>query len=161
MDEKILEIVIFMVSRIRDNHDIPENKGERSKFKEMSADLHSLGFTEKEISSAYSWMFDRYDGDFEHLFTTPELTTTSSRILAPRERLAVSSAAFGYLGRLVELGILRYSDLEEIIEACVQSGRHNVTLDEMKLIVSGALFDADPHSAVTGGPEVDDSWLIN
>lgn len=164
MDEKILEIVIYMVSRIRENpenREVRSERGERGQFSDMSADLHSLGFTEKEISSAYSWMFDRYDGNFERLFQSPEFSSGATRVLAPRERLAVSSNAFGYLTRLVELGILRSADLEEIVEACVQSGRHNVTLDEMKLIVSGALFDVDTQSTSSGGPEVDDSWLIN
>lgn len=170
MDEKILEIVIYMVSRIRDtssiSNEIPattsSSVGKRSQFTELSADLHSLGFTAKEISSAYSWMFDRYDGNFERLFEAPEFTSSATRLLAPRERQAVSSEGFGYLTRLVELGILRSSDLEEIVEACVQSGRHNVSLEEMKLIVSGALFDFDTQSANGAGiHEVDDSWLIN
>ena len=162
MDEKILEIVIYMVSRIRDNRDGRDSGVERSQFPEISADLHSLGFTEKEISSAYSWMFDRFDGDFEHLFQAPQFPTSSVRVLAPREKLAVSSEGFGYLTRLVELGILRAADLEEIVEACVQSERHNVTLAEMKMIVSGALFDIEGQPTSAGGShEVDDSWLIN
>ena len=123
MDEKILEIVIYMVSRIRDTGDgtdardtkaksgesivVPakasssatsatslasstssasSTKSDRSQFTEMSADLHSLGFTSKEISSAYSWMFDRYDGNFECLFQAPEFVTSATRVLASSSR---------------------------------------------------------------------------
>ena len=155
MDERILEIVIYMVSRLRERPD------ERPQISEMSHDLQSQGFTEREISSAYSWMFDRYGGDFDRLSTRDEISLSSVRVLSPRERMAVSADAFGYLARLVALNILRLSDLEEIVEACVQSGRHEVTIDEMKLIVSGALFGPDARAFGATALRTDENLFLN
>lgn len=155
MDERILEIVIYMVSRLR------EDESDRPQISDMARDLQSQGFTEREISSAYSWMFDRYGGEFDRLSRREEATLQSTRVLAPRERLAVSADAFGYLGRLVTLGILRRADLEEVIEACVQSGRHDVTTDEMKMIVSGALFGADTRSFGAAALHTDENLFLN
>ncbi len=158
MDERLLDIVVFMVARLRDEP--PRAKP----FRKLANDLQTMGFSEHEISSAYSWMFDRWGGKQDSFVPDMPSGAPSVRVLAPREQLALSSRATGYLFRLVELGILKATDFEEIVEACVQSGRNGVTVDEMKVIVSGALFSiqypvgANPRDFPFSH---DESWLVN
>lgn len=170
MDERLLDIVVFMVARLRDE------RSRAKPFRKLANDLQTMGFSEQEISSAYSWMFDRWGGKQDSL--VPDMPVgvrrsggsrgsrrvPSLRVLAPREQMALSAEATGYLFRLVELGILKTTDFEEIVEACVQSGRNSVTIDEMKVIVSGALFSA--HYPVGANPRDfpmshDESWRVN
>ncbi|MFQ5606662.1 MAG: DUF494 family protein [Candidatus Zixiibacteriota bacterium] len=134
MDERLLDIVVYMVSRLR-GASAPNRP-----FHKLANDLQTMGFSDHEISSAYSWMFDRWGGKQDSVVPDSPQSMSSLRVLSPRERVALSAEATGYLLRLVELGILKLIDFEEIVEACVQSGRNSVTIDEMKVIVSGALF---------------------
>ncbi len=157
MNERVLEIVVFMVSRLRGA------VGEVSHYNELAIDLQSRGFTEREINLACSWMFDRYGNDVTSSSKSSRAWESSVRILSPRERIALSSRAVGYLIQLVKLGILRATDFEEVVEACAQSGRHAMCIDEMKSIVSGALFSA--HRATLNHPGMnshgDDSSFAN
>lgn len=158
MDERLLDIVVFMVARLRDEP--PRAKP----FRKLANDLQTMGFSEHEISSAYSWMFDRWGGKRDSFVPDMPRGAPSVRVLAPREQLALSSEAIGYLFRLVELGILKAPDFEEIVEACVQSGRDCVTVDEMKVIVSGALFSTQFPVGVNPRDfpfSHDESWLVN
>ncbi len=162
MNERALEIVVFIVSRLRGS------VGDVAYYNELADDLQSRGFTEHEINLACSWMFDRYGPEVDTLGKKSSAgalnaLSASVRILSPRERSALSSHAVGYLMRLVKLGILRAIDFEEVVEACAQSGRHAMSVDEMKSIISGALF-SDYHSArnkVGISATGDDSSLAN
>ena len=159
MNERALEIVVFIVSRLRGS------VGDVAHYNELADDLQSRGFTEHEINLACSWMFDRYGPEVDTLGrkSSAGAWSASVRILSPRERSALSSHAVGYLMRLVKLGILRAIDFEEVVEACAQSGRHAMSVDEMKSIISGALF-SDYHSArnkVGISATGDDSSLAN
>lgn len=158
MDERLLDIVVYMFTRLRDNVALS------SHYQTLADDLHTMGFSEREITSAYSWMFDRYGGKIENIPGTIESTTGATRVLAPRERDAISTEASAYLFRLLALGVLKRSDFEELVEACVQSERSEVTLDEMKVIVSGALFGSENHSAGAQSDllsPIDETWMIN
>jgi uncharacterized protein Smg (DUF494 family) len=157
MNERVLEIVVFMVSRLRGA------VGEVAHYNQLAIDLQSRGFTEREINLACSWMFDRYGAEVNTLSKTAHAWKSSVRILSPRERIALSSQAVGYLMQLVKLGILRATDFEEVVEACAQSGRHAMCIDEMKSIISGALFSE--HGAALNRPGMnvhgDDSSFAN
>ncbi len=143
MNERVLEIVVFMVTRLRGS------VAETAYYNELAIDLQSRGFTEHEINLACSWMFDRYGSEVETLSRASKGWNSSVRVLSPREQTALSSRAVGYLIRLVKLGILRPTDFEEVVEACAQSGRHAMSIEEMKSIISGALF-SEPRTTKFG-----------
>ncbi len=143
MNERVLEIVVFMVTRLRGS------VAEVAYYNELAIDLQSRGFTEREINLACSWLFDRYGPEVDTLGRASGGWKDSVRVLSPREQMALSARAVGYLMRLVKLGILRPTDFEEVVEACAQSGRHAMCIDEMKSIISGALF-SDPRTTKFG-----------
>lgn len=158
MSERILDIVVYMASRLRDE------PATGSHPNEMASDLESQGFTSREVSSAYSWMFDRYGGDLSQIAEDGSDVSKATRVFSPREMGAFSSEAAGFLSRLVVLNILSHSDFEELIEACVQAGRDTLSIEDVKMIVSGALFSSNsssPFGTVDSSTPADESWLIN
>ncbi len=157
MEDRILDIVVFMMSHLH------EKSGDLEHLNELVGDLQSQGFTSAEINSAYSWVFDRFGAGRSRILYREQPAPNSARVMAPQERLVLEPDAFGYLLRLQALGILRQTEFEDIIESCSQAGRIAVDVGEIKEIVSGMLFSEDSGffgSRAYGLPG-DDTELVN
>src|SRR5438552_18502393 len=90
-EERILEIVVFLLTEIRQNKQVSE------------IDLKPLserGYTQGEISTAFSWLFERgFDARKTKNFE-------GFRMFHEIERRALSREAQGYLLQLRALGVL-------------------------------------------------------
>ena len=152
MQEKILEIVVYLVNRLSDH------QASINSFDEMSADLRSMGFTDHEISSAYDWLLKHYE-DYPDSFAVPEgeSNTKAVRILSDMERQIVAPEAYGYLIQLRQLGLLSTEQMEMILDRCALFMNEPIGLAEIKILVSVALFEAGsaefPYSIWVGDPE--------
>jgi len=133
MGERVLEIVILLISRIKDQH------GRLESFEDISSYLKSYGFTDTEISSAYSWVLDQIHTDSKFLIDD-SVSGNSFRILTDQERRDFSIEAVGYMLQLRFLGILGDTQMELILERGVAMGPSPVSLDQMKILVSSVLF---------------------
>ena len=136
MQERVVEIILFLVNELRSNKRLND------------VDVSSLtrdGYTQSEISSAFSWLFER-------LSTGKSITdatggaSTSHRMLNDAERMVVGSLAHGYLIQCQQLGLLQNADVETIIERIMMAGFAAVGLPEMKSFVAGYLFDTEGSS---------------
>jgi len=136
MNERVVEILVYIMSEIRGNKTVA------AQLEVLSRDLVQRGYTENEISSAFSWLVDRYKSDFEELARNSGPTLSHSfRILHDLERLVITPAAQGYLLQLRALGILDDADLEGIIERAMMVGSPRIDESEIKSLIASTLFN--------------------
>ena len=133
MQERVVEIILFLVNELRSNKRLND------------VDVSSLtrdGYTQSEISSAFSWLFERLS--VGKSFTDIASGASSShRILHDTEKMVVGTQAYGYLIQCLQLGLLTNVDVETIIERIMAAGFAAVGLPEMKSFVAGYLFDLE------------------
>lgn len=153
MQDKILEIVVYLMNRLTDH------QGSLSNFDEMSADLRSMGFTDTEISSAYNWLlkhFEDYPDSFSYAHNK-KISSSAVRILSEMERNVISPEAYGYLLQLRHLDLLTTEQLEMILDRCALFVNEPIGLNEIKLLASVAMFDSGssefPYAMWAGDPE--------
>ena len=134
MESKILEIVVYLIDHLR------ENEGQISDMDDVSSDLRSMGYTDNEISSAYSWVLERYGtGDKLYYSDFPE-DHSSLRILSHAERYQFAPEAYGFVLKLMNLGLLDDEQFEMILDRGTMLGSRPVTQDQVKLIASSFVF---------------------
>jgi uncharacterized protein Smg (DUF494 family) len=133
MQERVVEIILFLVNELRSNKRLNE------------VDVSSLtrdGYTQSEISSAFSWLFERLSIGKSFTDVTRS-ASTSFRMLNDTEKMVLGSEAYGYLIQCRQLELLSNGDIETIIERIMMAGFAAVGLPEMKSFVAGYLFDMD------------------
>lgn len=134
MESKILEIVVYLIDHLR------ENEGQISDMDDVSSDLRSMGYTDNEISSAYSWVLERYGtGDKLYYSDFPE-EHSSLRILSHAERYQFTPDAYGFVLKILNLGLIDDEQLEMILDRGSMLGARPVSLDQVKLIASSFVF---------------------
>lgn len=133
MQERIVEILLYLVSELRSNKRLSD------------VDVSSLtrdGYTQSEISSAFSWLFERLSLG-KSMTDVTSGASTSHRMLNDTEKVVIESLAYGYLIQCQQLGLLNNIDIETIIERIMMAGFTTVGLPEMKSFVAGYLFDME------------------
>ena len=135
MNERVIEIIVYIVNEMHENHSIEDGDG----FKSLSQKLSKDGYSENEISFAFSWILDKFDEDQQE--KSKNAKRKSQRILHDFEKIAISPAAHGYLIQLKEFDLIDNIEMEQIIErALLSSSEDMVSLLEMKRIVSATIF---------------------
>jgi uncharacterized protein Smg (DUF494 family) len=136
MQERVVEIILFLVNELRSNKRLNE------------VDVSSLtrdGYTQSEISSAFSWLFERLSAG-KPITEKSSGASTSHRMLNDSEKMVVGPLAYGYLLQCHQLGLLNNVDVETIVERIMMAGFAAVGLPEMKSFVAGYLFDMENNS---------------
>lgn len=132
MQERIIEIIVYLVNEMRNNKSLGE------------IDLKVLeegGYTQAEISSAYSWLFDQLAVSNEILPHIERQVGRSYRILHEVEKMVIAPEAQGYLIQLRELGIISDGMLEAVIDRAMISGYTEIGLEETRAIVASLVFE--------------------
>jgi len=140
MHERIVEILMFLVSELKSNKQLNDI--------DVSF-LTRSGYTQSEISTAFSWLFERISVG-QPVATTGAKAESSFRYLNDAEKMVISPEAFGYLFQCRELGLLKNADVELIIDRIMAAGFSNVGVPEMKSFVAGILFDANLQNSYGG-----------
>jgi uncharacterized protein Smg (DUF494 family) len=133
MQERIVEIILYLVSELRSNKRLSD------------VDVSSLtrdGYTQSEISSAFSWLFERLTLG-KSITDVTSGAITSHRMLNNTEKMVIELQAYGYLIQCQQLGLLNNIDVETIIERIMMAGFTTIGLPEMKSFVAGYLFDME------------------
>lgn len=133
MHERIVEIILFLVNELKSNKQLSEV--------DVSL-LSQNGYTQSEISTAFSWLFERMSVG-EPVFAPGKPADSSHRMLNDAERMVIQTDAFGYLLQCHQLGLLNNSDIEVIVERIMAAGFSAVGVNEMKSFVAGLLFGLD------------------
>ncbi|KAA3662172.1 MAG: DUF494 family protein [Calditrichaeota bacterium] len=134
MNERVVEILMFIMSQLRGG------KKDFDNLDLLSQDLLNRGYSQNEISSAFSWLFDRVDREVEEILRDGESDISQSfRVLHELEEMIISSEAFGYLLQIKQLEILSDFDVELAIEKAMMLGVSQVQIEDMKSIVAAIL----------------------
>jgi uncharacterized protein Smg (DUF494 family) len=133
MQERIVEIILYLVNELKSHKRLSD------------VDVSSLerdGYTPSEISSAFSWLFERIS--VGQALTTPTAGDSAShRLLNDAEKNVINPLAAGYLMQCQQLGIISNLDVEAIIERIMAAGFSSIGQTEMKSFVASYLFDVD------------------
>jgi uncharacterized protein Smg (DUF494 family) len=131
MNNKIIEIVVFLANHLNSNKKIEDI--------DFSL-LLEQGYSMNEINSAIAWVYSKLETE-ELLFRDETHFSNSKRIFDKQEKKLLSVDSQGYLMVLLELGIITESELDLIIEKIRFSGMENLSLDDVKIFVSSLIFN--------------------
>ena len=131
MQEKVIEIIVFILNEMRNSKHIDEIDLKR---------LNTDGYTDAEINTAFAWIFSKIDSG-EKVFTNKESKSKSHRFFHSAEQNILSTEAMGFLIQMKELGIISDMDEELIIDKIFMAGYQKAGIEEIKLIISYLLFD--------------------
>jgi len=131
--DRFLEIVVYLISQIK------EDQGRLEDIEEISMHLKNQGFSENEISSAYSWILDRLHTDTEFVYDTKR-SILASRVLSDAERHHFATEAVGYIMQLTHFGILSDEQVENVLERGMLIWPSPVSLEQLKILVDSVLF---------------------
>jgi uncharacterized protein Smg (DUF494 family) len=144
MEERILEIVFYLVEHVRSHN------GQIGPYRTISKDLKSRGFTDSEISSAYSWFLEelqRDGGKIQPLEKSP----ASVRILSSQEMQHFTPEAAGLLLQLLRFRLVSQAQFERIVDKSMMLGGEVIDLAVMKVIAARYVFSS--------GTTVDLNWF--
>ena len=134
MGDRVLEIVIHLMDHLRETH------GQIADMDVVFSDLKGLGYTDNEISSAYCWIMDRFNGPDDTYFSAFPEKHSSNRILTNYERHQLSPEAYGFLIKLVHHELLDDEQFESVLERSAMFAPKPITLDQIKLVTSAIVF---------------------
>jgi Smg protein len=155
--DRVLEIVVLLMSHLK------ENQGQLDNLEEISDSLKSQGFTDNEISSAYSWVLDQLQVDSQFLYEA-SAPLTSFRILSDRERQHFSTKSIGYLLQLKHVGVINEAQMEMVLERGSLIGQSPVDLEQIKIIIGTVLFRDSGHPEMVRQPSLffpEEEGLLN
>lgn len=131
MKERIVEILIYIMSEMQSNKGVTEID---------VGDLKDRGYTQSEISAAFSWLYDNMKLNDVGMTRESIPVEGSRRVLHEAEKQMLSTEAQGYLIQLRELGLMDDMDLELVIERVVASGFEKLTPTELQEFVAHVLL---------------------
>jgi uncharacterized protein Smg (DUF494 family) len=136
MKEKVVEILIYLMSAVHDNKRLSEVDVD---------DLRNQGYTQTEISAAFSWLYDNMPGGLPgRSMPSSSAAKDSRRSFHEAEKALLPPDGQGYLIQLAELGLLGQHDLETVIERIMMAGYEQVSVPELRAIVAAVLFGGSP-----------------
>lgn len=136
MQEKIIEIIVYILNEMRSSKRINEIDIKK---------LNNDGYTEAEINTAFAWIFSKIESGEKILFGTAG-NTKSHRFFHSAEQNILNTDAMGYLIQMKELGIISDLDIELVIDKIFMAGYQKVGVEEIKLMISSLLFDFEDKS---------------
>jgi len=157
MSNRILEIVVFLMDYLRDRG------GNHFETEDVSKSLRSMGYSDTEITSAYSWLVDRFETAPERYFSQFPEQQKSTRVLTGIEQAMLTVEGQGLLLKLINLGLVDAEQFEEVVDRLTVFGSKPVTLEQVKMIASTVLFrDLEDFEQVgVFDPPDEHSYLIN
>jgi uncharacterized protein Smg (DUF494 family) len=153
--ERIIEIIFFLLKEIRENTPLTE------------IDLQPLsirGFSETEISTAFSWLIDKFAtgpgedplvlavpfGKRSMLDPSKTAANAGFRVYHEVERSVIAAEARGFMLQMVELGLLSDSDQAFLIDRIMLSGVPSASLEDVKELVTNTIFHFDSSASPQG-----------
>ncbi len=130
MKEKIVEILIYLMTEIRENKHMTD------------IDLGTLtrkGYTQTEISAALSWLYESMH--ITEAGTRVSVPVPGSwRVLHEAEKQVIGIEGYGYLVQLRTLGIIDDADLETVIERAMMSGYERLSFEDIREVVGSVIL---------------------
>ena len=152
MKEKVFEILVYLMSEIQDNKSLHEIDID---------DLQVQGYTQSEISAAFSWIVHYMAAQENGQVPVQGTGRGSRRVLHAAEKLMLTTESQGYLIQLTELGLLDDAGLESVIDRAMASGQERLTVAELRQIAEVVVFGADRRGSESGAMMPDSGDTIH
>jgi uncharacterized protein Smg (DUF494 family) len=133
MYERIVEIIVYVISELKSNRQISDIDID---------ELQKQGYSKTEISTAFSWIVDRFELADKFYINQDFVSQDSFRILHEAERDLFTKEAWGELLQMLTLGLLTNDHIELIIERTIMTGMNQINSDMLKLYVANIIFNA-------------------
>jgi uncharacterized protein Smg (DUF494 family) len=134
MRNRVFEIVVFLIDYMQGD------AARLSDTDDLWATLEAQGYSEDEISSAYSWLLKRFENTPQRYYSDFSTTLSSHRVLTISERNQLTTEAYGFLIKLSNTAVLNDEQFEIIMNRLSAFGPRPVTLDQVKLLASSVVF---------------------
>jgi len=135
MEERILEIVFYLVEHLRSHN------GQIGPFRAISKDLKSRGFTDSEISSAYGWFLEELQKEGGKV--NPNSSSSQAvRIMSQLEMEHFTPNAAGFLILMLRFRLISPAQFERIVDKAFLLGTEKIDLPVMKVIASRYVFSS-------------------
>ncbi len=132
MLSRLMDLVVLVAEIAQDN--------DRS-YTDLDQELLTRGYNQDEIDRAVVWYTTRSEvPEGEEIIQHGK---SSFRVLSQWERMSLSSECYGYLLRLLNLGIVDGDHFEKIIARSIPVGPEKVQLNDVKEIACSVLFNRD------------------
>lgn len=139
MYNRIMEILVLLMDKFGDR------SWEVDQIDQLNNDLIERGYTEHEINTAFTWLYNRFGDDSGgkplRKIESLEPGEMSHRVLHEAESRYITPAAFGYLLQLRHLRLIGLKEMESIIERSLLFAVQPVSLEEIKSIAHLVLFE--------------------
>jgi len=122
---------------------------------QLDSELARKGYSAREIEDAMFWYASRDDAAAGVSRVGP-----SVRVLSDFERMSLSTECYGYLLRLLNLGIVGLEAFERIVTRAVPVGPEKVELADVKAIACDMIFGGGDEGVLDEGCESDEPELF-
>ena len=133
MYERIVEIIVYVMSELKQNKPINEIDVE---------ELQHRGYTSSEISTAFSWIADKFELSEKFIVSEGFTNKNSFRILHDAEKDLFTPEAWGEMLQFHSLGLLSNEHIEMLIEHTVSTGLEQIDSYQLKYYVANIIFNA-------------------
>jgi uncharacterized protein Smg (DUF494 family) len=137
MYERIVEIIVYVISELKHNKQISEIDID---------ELQKRGYSRIEISTAFSWIVDRFELSDKFYVSEGYINPNSFRILHDGEKDLFTKEALGNLLQLHSLGLLSNEHIEMLIERTVMTGMNQIDSQQLKIYVANIIFNAQTNN---------------
>lgn len=110
-------------------------------YHDLDKELTRRGYTTEEIEQAVFWYSSRGD-DLGRDRIAP-VDPRAVRVIGEFERISISSDCYGYLMRLLNLGIMDLEQFERAIARAIPVGPEKMELNDIKAIACSVVFNRD------------------
>ena len=132
MRERIVDIIAWAVTQMQQD---------KLNKKELDI-LLEKGFSQKEISIAFSWLSDKFDTKVPNeLILSITHPPNSFRFLTKEERNFFTDDAYNTIMKFVSIGLIRSFHIEMIMEKVLSLGLYEINNDLVRQFVAHYMFD--------------------
>jgi len=127
MQERIIEIIVFLLSELKRTHSLNSINTE---------ELSRRGYTTAEISTAFSWIADKFalfpSGSIADDFSS----VSSYRVLHSVENELIPQDVWGEIVEYQSLGLISNAQIEDIINRTIIAGIGKLTSQMLKRMIA-------------------------
>jgi len=135
MNERVVDVIIWVVTQLR------SDKVQKVKYDKLLEN----GFSEKEISTAFSWIIEKLDSKLPNeLMLLQILPSKSFRVFHPAEKDFFTKDAYNSVLQLLSIGLISNEHIEVMLDYAASFGFAKINNNMVKQYVAAFMFDVPP-----------------
>ena len=135
MNNKTIEILIFLLGYLKENNFDFESLGE------FSEKLVVSGYSENDVAEALGLLLEKHSFVPVDTEEITEQKDTSFRLLNDYERIKIPPEMYRYLLKLRAMSVINGSQMEKIIDYCMFMSSQKITESDIDEVLATILFE--------------------